>query len=105
MNENNADEQLLLKAAHALSNPVRLAIIRRLAGHGVCFHGDMAEVLPVAPSTLSQHLKVLRDAGIIKGEIDPPRVKYCLDKRKLEEIRAVFNGFLTSALSGSDNTC
>lgn len=99
------ESHALATYAQALSHPVRLAIIRRLAEYGVCFHGDMAAVLPVAPSTLSQHLKVLKDAGIIKGEIDPPRVRYCLNTTIIKEIKESFDIFLESALRGGVENC
>ncbi|MCE1202418.1 MAG: metalloregulator ArsR/SmtB family transcription factor [Bacteroidia bacterium] len=99
------ENQALATYAQALSHPVRLAIIRRLAEQSVCFHGNMAAVLPVAPSTLSQHLKVLKDAGLIKGEIDPPRVRYCLNTAKIKEIKELFDIFLEYALQGGVENC
>lgn len=105
MHEEVDKNHALATYAQALSHPVRLAIIQRLAEQGVCFHGDMAAVLPVAPSTLSQHLKVLKDAGIIKGEIDPPRVRYCLNTAKIKEIKESFGIFLESALQGGVANC
>jgi len=66
--------------AKALSHPVRIAILELLNSQTCCFHGDMAEVLPIAKSTLSQHLNELKDAGLIKGTITPPTVKYCIDR-------------------------
>lgn len=66
--------------AKALSHPVRIAILELLNSHACCFHGDMAEELPIAKSTLSQHLNELKDAGLIRGTITPPTVKYCIDR-------------------------
>ncbi len=66
--------------ANALAHPVRVAILDLLASQTCCYHGDMAEELPVANSTLSQHLKVLKDAGLIQGEISPPKTKYCINR-------------------------
>lgn len=66
--------------AKALSHPVRVAILELLNSQSCCYHGDMAEELPVAKSTLSQHLNELKDAGLIQGTITPPTVKYCINR-------------------------
>lgn len=73
-------QELIAKFSNALGHPVRVAILQQLSKKSCCFHGDMAEVLPIANSTLSQHLKVLREARLIQGEIDPPKTKYCINK-------------------------
>ncbi len=70
--------------AKAMGHPVRIAILELLNSQACCFHGDMAEVLPVAKSTLSQHLKELKGAGLIKGDITPPTVKYCINRDNWE---------------------
>ena len=70
----------LARFAKALGHPVRVAILQMLAKQTRCYHGDMSEVLPVAKSTLSQHLNELKDAGLIQGTIIPPTVKYCINK-------------------------
>lgn len=66
--------------AKALSHPVRIAILELLNSQACCFHGDMAEELPIAKSTLSQHLNELKEAGLIQGTITPPTVKYCINR-------------------------
>lgn len=66
--------------AKALGHPVRVAILQMLSKQACCYHGDMSEILPVAKSTLSQHLNELKDAGLIQGEVTPPMVKYCINK-------------------------
>ena len=73
--------------AKALGHPVRISILQMLAKQTCCYHGDMSELLPVAKSTLSQHLNELKDAGLIKGEINPPMVRYCIDREKWAEAR------------------
>jgi len=65
--------------AQALCHPVRIAILQLLLSQKCCYHGDLTEHIPLAKSTLSQHLKVLKEAGFIKGEINPPKTKYCID--------------------------
>jgi ArsR family transcriptional regulator len=69
----------LAKLARALGHPVRVAILRRLIERGDCVCGDIVQELPLAQSTVSQHLKVLREAGLLQGEIDGPRVCYGAD--------------------------
>jgi len=85
-----ADEQTA-RFAKALSHPVRVAILKMLNSQACCFHGDMAEVLPVAKSTLSQHLRELKDAGLIQGNITLPTVKYCINRENFEQAKRLLN--------------
>jgi DNA-binding transcriptional ArsR family regulator len=82
--------------AKALAHPVRIRILQILAGRQGCICGGIVELLPLAQSTVSQHLKELRDAGLIRGDIDGPRTCYGLDARSVGEARAalaaLFNG-------------
>ena len=75
-----AEQEQIARFAKALGHPVRVAILQLLDSSACCFHGDMAEKLPIAKSTLSQHLNELKDAGLIQGEINPPNVKYCIHR-------------------------
>jgi ArsR family transcriptional regulator len=78
----------LAKLCKALGHPARLAILRQLAARrGTCTCGEIVSQLPLAQSTVSQHLKVLKSAGLIVGEVDPPRVCYCLNERAIEELK------------------
>jgi ArsR family transcriptional regulator len=78
----------LAKLCKALGHPARVAIVRQLAAtRGTCTCGEIVDQLPLAQSTVSQHLKVLKDAGLIVGEVEPPRVCYCLNDRALEELK------------------
>jgi DNA-binding transcriptional regulator GbsR (MarR family) len=61
-----------------------------LANQSCCYHGDMSEILPIAKSTLSQHLNELKDAGLIQGTITPPTVKYCIHKENWEKAKELF---------------
>lgn len=70
----------------ALGHPARVAILELLADRQTCICGDIAEELPLAQSTVSQHLKALKKAGIIKGEIDGVRTCYCLDEKGITEL-------------------
>jgi len=82
--------------AKALSHPVRLFILDYLIKNAgkCCYSGDMAELLPIARSTLSQHLTELKEAGLIQGEIKAPYIKYCINKQNWEEARKLVSGFL-----------
>ncbi len=73
-------QELIARFGNAIANPVRVAILQILSRQACCFHGDMAEELPIANSTLSQHLKVLKEAGLIQGEITGPKTKYCINR-------------------------
>ena len=66
--------------AKALGHPARISILEKLANSSCCYSGDMAEEIPIARSTLSQHLKELKYSGLIQGEIEPPKIKYCINR-------------------------
>lgn len=88
------DHQVLTaKFCNALAHPVRVAILQLLSKNSCCYHGDMSEEIPVANSTLSQHLKVLRGAGLIQGEIEPPKTKYCINKENWNLAKGLLIGF------------
>ncbi|MCK5367229.1 MAG: winged helix-turn-helix transcriptional regulator [Cyclobacteriaceae bacterium] len=74
------DEIKLANIAKALGHPVRIQILKILISQACCYTGDLTEIIPLAQSTISQHLKALKEAGLIQGEIMPPKVKYCLNK-------------------------
>jgi ArsR family transcriptional regulator, arsenate/arsenite/antimonite-responsive transcriptional repressor len=76
----NQEQLRLARIFKALGNPVRLEIIQHLAASDRCICGDIVAALPLAQSTVSQHLKVLKEAGLIKGEIEGPAVCYCIDQ-------------------------
>jgi len=80
--------------ARALAHPARVQILRTLAARGTCVCGQIVEVLPLAQSTVSQHLKVLKEAGLVRGEVDGPRSCYCLDAAVVraagDALRALF---------------
>ena len=79
----------LARLAKALGHPARVAIVRMLAEGGECVCGDIVSRLPLAQATVSQHLKVLKQAGLIQGEIDPPRVCYCIDLEVVKRLQAL----------------
>ncbi|MDX1775468.1 MAG: metalloregulator ArsR/SmtB family transcription factor [Desulfobulbales bacterium] len=77
--------ELFASMCKALGHPVRVKIIHYLKSIDRCLCGDIVELLPLAQSTVSQHLKCLKDAGLIKGEVEGPKTCYCLDKSMLEK--------------------
>ncbi len=86
-----ADEELAA-LTKALGHPIRVQILRLLARRESCICGDIVRELPLAQSTVSQHLKVLKEAGLIRGEIDGPRTCYCLEPRTLRRLKALIGG-------------
>ena len=82
----------LARLARALAHPARVRIVRLLARRGQCVCGQIVLDLPLAQATVSQHLKVLKEAGIIRGQVDGPRVCYCLDPKALERVKELFGG-------------
>ncbi len=94
------DEIELAKLAKALSHPARIAILKFLATKNVCICGDIVDELPLSQSTTSQHLKELKTAGLIKGDIDGPRVCYCLNPVVIAKARQNFD-----LLFESSNCC
>jgi predicted transcriptional regulator len=74
------EQEQTARFAKALGHPVRIAILELLNSQSCCYHGDMADELPIAKSTLSQHLNELKDAGLIQGSFTPPTTKYCINR-------------------------
>jgi ArsR family transcriptional regulator, arsenate/arsenite/antimonite-responsive transcriptional repressor len=83
-----ADDELA-RLAKALGHPARVQILRLLVRREACICGDIVDELPLAQSTVSQHLKVLKEAGLIRGDIDGPRVCYCIEPRALRRLKAL----------------
>lgn len=87
------DTEVLAKFAKALSHPTRIAILQYLENQSCCFTGDLVDVLPISQSTVSQHLKELKNAGLIQGELKPPKIKYCIDKENWKIAKTLFQRF------------
>lgn len=90
-----ANQEKIARYAKALSHPVRVYILDFLGNNldKCCYSGDMIDELPIARSTLSEHLKELKKAGLIQGEINPPYIKYCINRENWEEARLLFAAF------------
>ena len=91
ISEISVQQEKAARYAKALGHPVRLYVIQLLAKQTCCYSGDLSEVLPIAKSTLSQHLKELKEAGLIQGEIEAPRIKYCLNIENWNEARTMLS--------------
>ena len=75
----------LAAMAKALGHPARIRLLRLLAGRTGCCHGSLADELPLAASTVSEHLRILRGAGLVQGDVEGPRTSYCLNRARLHE--------------------
>jgi ArsR family transcriptional regulator len=82
------DDETLAALAKAVGHPARLAILRLLTNRETCVTGDVVAELPLAQSTVSEHLRILREAGLIQGEIEGPRTRYCVNADGLAALRA-----------------
>ena len=83
----------LARFSKALGHPTRIAILKHLQNQSCCFTGDLVEVFPLAQSTISQHLKELKNAGLIQGELNPPKIKYCINKENWKIAKKLFTEF------------
>jgi ArsR family transcriptional regulator len=92
--EFTTDEQRLAQMLKALGNPVRFQIVQILAEKQMCITGEIVEFTTLAQSTVSQHLKVLREAGLIDGEVDGPATCYCLNVRGIQWLKAQIGNWL-----------
>ena len=79
--------------AKALGHPVRWYVMELLANQNCCYSGNLTDELPIAKSTLSQHLKELKEAGLIQGEIEAPKIKYCVNRANWDEAKLLFKSF------------
>jgi DNA-binding transcriptional ArsR family regulator len=91
--------------AKALGHPARIAILRLLSERNTCICGDITDVLPLAQSTVSQHLKALKTAGLIKGEVEGVRTCYCLDPDGVDELNELLAGFSKNLITLYNKNC
>jgi ArsR family transcriptional regulator, arsenate/arsenite/antimonite-responsive transcriptional repressor len=98
-------EQTLAAFAKAMSHPARIAILKVLASKNECICGEIVEVLPLAQSTISQHLKELKQAGIIDGSVDGPKSCYCINWKALEKFYTAFNSLFANMKSKNEKCC
>ena len=89
-----ASQTKLADFARALAHPARIAIIQKLAESKTCICGEIVEVLPLAQSTVSQHLNDLKEVGLVRGEVDGPRSCYCIDPERFAEMAGLMKEFI-----------
>jgi len=90
------DEQELAELAKALAHPARIAILKELAKRNTCICGEIVEVLPLAQSTVSQHLKELQQAGLIQGTVDGVKSCYCINRETFQRFELMLKSFFVS---------
>ena len=93
------DTEELARFAKAMGHPARISILRFLSSLDSCFFGDICQELPIAKATVSQHLTELKNAGLIRGEIEPPKVKYCIDRENWDKANEAFRQFFANIQS------
>ena len=98
-NDYTKQQERIARFAKALGHPARIAILHFLARQEVCYFGAIHEELPIAKATVSQHLKELKEAGLIQGEIETPKVKYCINQENWELAKELFKSFFEQRLS------
>lgn len=103
--EYTTKQEQLARFAKALGHPARVAIMEFLIKQDNCFFGDIHEVLPIAKATVSQHLKELKDAGLIQGEIETPKVKYCINRENWKIASMLFNEFFEQCVCKKESCC
>jgi ArsR family transcriptional regulator, arsenate/arsenite/antimonite-responsive transcriptional repressor len=98
-------EQDLAAFAKAIAHPARIAILKVLAQRNECICGEIVEILPLAQSTISQHLKELKNAALIEGTIDGPRSCYCINWKAFEKFNAEFGNLFTALKIKNEKAC
>ncbi len=101
----NKNQKELASFGKVFSHPARIAIIQILVEKKEIKTGNISDDLPIARTTVSQHLKILKEAGIINGTIDGLKIHYCLDNKKLNEIKEKYNVFLKNAITDFKCKC
>jgi DNA-binding transcriptional ArsR family regulator len=88
------EQKKAARYAKAMGHPIRMYVLELLSNQNCCYSGDLSEILPVVKSTLSQHLKELKKAGLIQGEIEAPRIRYCIHPENWKEAQELFKKYL-----------
>lgn len=103
--EYTTKQEQTARFAKAMGHPARMAILEFLARQECCFFGDIHEVLPISKATVSQHLKELKEAGLIQGEIETPKVRYCINRENWRTASALFAGFFGQCACKKERCC
>lgn len=98
-------QEQLARFAKAMGHPARIAILQFLAARETCYFGDIHEELPIAKATVSQHLKELKDSGLIQGEVETPKVRYCINRDNWLLAKELFSGFFGQEQKKGSRCC
>lgn len=98
-------QEQIARFAKAMGHPARIAILNFLATRNNCYFGDIHEELPIAKATVSQHLKELKEAGLIQGEIETPKVKYCINRENWKLAKQLFTGLFCDCGEKKGSCC
>ncbi len=98
-------QEQLARFAKAMGHPARIAILQFLAKQETCYFGDIHEELPIAKATVSQHLKELKEAGLIQGEVEAPKVKYCINRDNWHLANELFGGLFGQTHCKKESCC
>ena len=90
----NDEQRKIARYAKAMGHPVRMYVLELLSKQSCCYSGDLSDQLPIAKSTLSQHLKELKNVGLIQGEIEAPKIKYCINQDNWKEAQDLFKKYM-----------
>src|SRR5690349_22722461 len=101
----NKKQNELSDFANAISHPARVAILKEIANRKECICGEIVEVLPLAQSTVSQHLKELKNAGLVDGTVDGPRSCYCINWKAFEKFNAEFDSLFNKLKEQQARCC
>mgnify|MGYP003446276320 CR=1 FL=1 len=101
----NVRQEQVARFAKAMGHPARIAILQFLAKRTTCYFGDIHEELPIAKATVSQHLKELKDAGLIQGELEAPKVRYCINQDNWQFAKVLFSEFFSDCACKKDACC
>ena len=99
------EQEKIARFAKAMGHPARIAILQFLAAQECCSFGDIHEELPIAKATVSQHLKELKEAELIQGEIEAPKVRYCINKENWEIAKRMFADFFGQSVCKKESCC
>ena len=99
------NQEQVARFAKAMGHPARIAILQFLAKQTECYFGDIHEELPIAKATVSQHLKELKEAGLIQGEVETPKVKYCINRENWQLANKLFGEFFGQFVCKKESCC
>ncbi len=100
-----SSQEQIARFAKAMGHPARIAILEFLAKQTTCYFGDIHEELPIAKATVSQHLRELKEAGLIQGEVETPKVKYCINRDNWVLARKMFGELLGKCIYNKESCC